>query len=104
MFSYDGSMHVGINTDPAAIPDPDVLFDGFWNANQERTSSNFAANAAIGTASSGTTARWEAADLDGDGDLDAVQMTTTGPRWYANSNGDASVWGSESATMPAPTL
>ena len=27
VFSYDGSMHVGINTDPAAIPDPDLLFE-----------------------------------------------------------------------------
>lgn len=27
VFSYDGNMHVGINTDPAAIPDPEVLFE-----------------------------------------------------------------------------
>jgi WS/DGAT/MGAT family acyltransferase len=26
-FSYDGTLHVGINADPAAIPDPELLFE-----------------------------------------------------------------------------
>jgi WS/DGAT/MGAT family acyltransferase len=27
VFSYDGNLHVGINADPAAIPDPELLFE-----------------------------------------------------------------------------
>jgi WS/DGAT/MGAT family acyltransferase len=27
VFSYDGSMHVGINSDPAAVPDPELFYE-----------------------------------------------------------------------------
>ena len=27
LFSYDGRVQMGINTDPAAVPDPDLLVD-----------------------------------------------------------------------------
>jgi WS/DGAT/MGAT family acyltransferase len=34
-FSYDGMLHVGINTDPAAIPDPELLFECLQKAFDE---------------------------------------------------------------------
>ncbi len=29
LFSYDGGVQIGINTDPAAVPDPELLVASF---------------------------------------------------------------------------
>jgi hypothetical protein len=34
-FSYDGTLHVGINADPAAIPDPELLLECLQKAFDE---------------------------------------------------------------------